>query len=75
MPALSEHVKNIANARAAAAGYANVFQYIDALILADAGEPISPALEAHLLAALKSPPIEVTPEYWDDKRKNLSNGF
>lgn len=70
--ALSEQVTRIAGARAAAAGFSNLSQYIDALILADAGEPISQEVESHLLAAKKTPIIEVTPGYWDEKRHKLS---
>jgi hypothetical protein len=42
--------------------------------LPDAGQPLPPELEEHLLKALQSPAKEVTPGYWDEKRQNLSSG-
>ena len=70
---LPDDLKRIADTRAAAAGYANVGEYVGALILADASDPISPELEAHLLKALQTPAKEVSPDYWDAKREKLSD--
>ncbi|HWE93330.1 MAG TPA: hypothetical protein VG269_05090 [Tepidisphaeraceae bacterium] len=69
-----DDIKRLADTRAAAAGYSTVGEYVEALILADAGQPIPPELEAHLLNALQSPAKEVTPGYWDEKRSKLSSG-
>jgi hypothetical protein len=69
--AISEEIKRLADTRAAAAGYASVGDYVGALILADAGEPISPELESHLLVALNTPARKVTAEFWDRKRSRL----
>ncbi|HET6246668.1 MAG TPA: hypothetical protein VFE47_03135 [Tepidisphaeraceae bacterium] len=69
---LSDELGRIAGARAAAEGYSNVSQYVQALIQADAGEPLTPEMEDHLLKSLDSPSIEVTPGYWDAKRRKLA---
>jgi len=68
---IAPEVRRLADARAAA-GYPTVAEYVRALILADAGEPITPELESHLLSALKTPAKSVTPAYWDEKRAKLA---
>ncbi|HSU66088.1 MAG TPA: hypothetical protein VLJ39_04420 [Tepidisphaeraceae bacterium] len=69
---ISEELKELARQRALAAGYANVDEYVRALIVADTTPPISAELEAHLLRALESPAREITPADWDRKRNALS---
>ena len=73
--AIPEEIKRLADTRAAAAGYASVGDYVGALILADAGEPVSPELEAHLLASLDTTARQVTAEFWDRKRAQLSGDY
>ncbi|HEX4792620.1 MAG TPA: hypothetical protein VH370_02450 [Humisphaera sp.] len=70
---LPDEVKRLADARAAAAGYADADQYIAALILAGAGEAISPELESHLLKSLGTPAREITDKDWDARRKRLTD--
>lgn len=76
MPALKitlpQDIYRIAHKRASAMGYKTIAEYVTALILAEAGEPIPKELEAHLLGALKSPAIKVTPEYWEEKKRKLA---
>ena len=69
---LPDEVKRIAEDRAAAAGYADTSSYVQALILADAAEPVDAALEAHLLRAMDTPARPMTPADWDEKRKALN---
>ncbi|MDB5299173.1 MAG: hypothetical protein JWO87_836 [Phycisphaerales bacterium] len=68
---ISDEINRLAETRAAAAGYSSVGEYVEALILADAGQSILPELEAHLVSALQSPVKEITPGYWDEKRRGL----
>ena len=69
---LPDHIKRLADERAAAAGFGNTDAYIAALILAGAGEPISEALESDLLKSLQSPGREITAADWDAKRQRLA---
>ena len=68
---LSEEIKRIADQRAADRGYSDITKYVESLIVADAGGPISEELEQHLLKSLQSPLIEATPEYWESKHRAL----
>ncbi len=76
MPALKitlqQEIYRIAHKRASAKGYKTVADYVTALIIAEAGEPPPEGLEAHLLNALKTPSIEVTPELWDENKRKLA---
>ena len=72
-------------ARAAAAGHADVEQYIEAVLRAEAcasedyGAPpdasfdVPAELEAKLLEGLNSPAREMTASDWDDMRRKLIN--
>jgi hypothetical protein len=68
---LSDEIKRIADQRAADRGYPDTTKYVESLIVADAGGPISEELEQHLLKSFQSPLIEATPEYWASKHKAL----
>ena len=68
---LPDDVKRIADDRAAESGYTDASAYVRALILADADQPISAELEEHLLRARKTPAIEVTPEFREEKYRKL----
>ena len=66
---LPEHLKAAAEARAVAAGYESVDDYIASLIEADEVAPISDAMEAELLRGLASgPAVEITPQFISDLR-------
>lgn len=69
---LPEEIKQLALARAAASGHPTLDDYLQALIVADAAGPISPELEAHLLAALETPSREMTATDWEEKRRLLA---
>jgi len=64
-------IKRMAETRAAAAGFEDADEYVAALILAGAGEPVSEELEAHLLKALQKPGRLMSSADWDAKRRRL----
>lgn len=68
---LPKEIEQLALARAAASGHASLDDYVQALILADAEGPISPELEAHLMASLKTAAREMTALDWEEKRRML----
>ena len=69
---IPEQLKSTAEARAEAAGFASVDEYVASLIESDQAEAIDPQLEAELLKGLDSgPPIDVTPQFWDDLKKRV----
>jgi hypothetical protein len=70
---LPDHVKQLAEARAAMGGFAGANEYVEALILSDAAEPIGARLEAHLLRAMESPGKQLTPADWDANRARLTS--
>ena len=70
---IPDDIKRLADAQAAAAGYANVEDYVGALITAD-GNPISAELESHLVAALQTPAREMADADWMEKRRALAGG-
>lgn len=71
---LPEEIKQLALARAAASGHASLDEYLQSLIMADAAHPISPELEAHLLAALETPCREIATSDWEEKRRLVAAG-
>lgn len=73
---LSERLKNTAAARAAAAGFASVDEYIVSLIEADELPPIAGELEAELLKGLDSgPSVPLTQQLIEDvKRRARQSG-
>jgi hypothetical protein len=70
---LPADIKRLAESRAAAAGYDDADGYIAAMILAGAGEPISPELETQLLKSLQKPGRVMTAADWDAKRRQLED--
>lgn len=52
---LRDPIKTLAEAQAAAAGFASVEEYLGALVRANEPEPVDAATEAKLKAALDSP--------------------
>jgi hypothetical protein len=72
---ISNEIKRLADARAVAAGYATVDEYVGALIRADADQAISPEVESHLLTAIGTPARQADITYWDEKRGQLEKTF
>jgi hypothetical protein len=84
---IPEDLKALAQRRADEAGHANLEQYIEALIRADAADTADLGGPAHLtfesdgeLEALLTrrdndePSIEATPEFWEQLRRRARNG-
>ena len=69
---LPEDIKRIADDRAVESGFADASEYVRALILADTEQPITPEMEEHLMNALKTPAIEVTPQLLAEKHRKLT---
>lgn len=80
---LPDELKDGLERKARAAGFATITEYLtdlatdadpDAeLTAADLGYASEEDLEAHLLESLNSgPPILVTPEFWDELRKEVA---
>ena len=67
---LPEDVKTLAEAEATRLGQ-TLEQYVANLIIARADQPVSPPLEEELLKGLDSPPREVSPRSWEDKRRRF----
>ena len=70
---LPDHIRQLAEARAAMGGFAGADEYVQALILSDVAEPIETQLEEHLLRAMESPGKQMTPADWDAKRQRLTS--
>ena len=69
---LPEDLKRWVEAQVAAGGYGNTSEYIRELIRFDRKRKAEERLEALLLEGLDSgPPIEITPEFWERKRREL----
>ena len=71
--ALPEPLTEFVQAEAARRGYPSAAQYVEDLVQAEQRRQAAERLDQLLLDGLNSgEPIEVTPEYWDHKRKELS---
>ena len=69
---LPEDLKRWVESHVASGGYGNTSEYIRELIRLDRKRRSEERLEALLIEGLDSgEPIEVTPEYWDRKRREL----
>ena len=69
---LPEDLKRWVEAQVAAGGYGNTSEYIRELIRFDRKRKAEERLESLLLEGLDSgPPIEITPEFWERKRREL----
>jgi antitoxin ParD1/3/4 len=69
---LPESLKTFAEEQATAGGYTSVSEYLRELLRADQRRKAKARLEALLLEGLNSgEPIEVTPRFWDDLRRDL----
>jgi antitoxin ParD1/3/4 len=71
--ALPESMKQYVQARVSEGGYSSVSEYIRELIRGDQKRKAEERIDALLLEGLDSgPPIPVTPEYWEEKKRKLT---
>jgi antitoxin ParD1/3/4 len=69
---LPEAMKEYIEAKVAAGGYGTVSEYIRELVRAAQKREAEEKLEALLLEGINSgEPIEVTPDFWEDLRRDL----
>ncbi len=69
---LSESMQEFIEQRIAEAGYSTASEYIEHLIREDQKQAARSQLEAKLIEGLHSgEPIEVTDEWWEQKRREL----
>jgi antitoxin ParD1/3/4 len=73
---LPDPMREWVEAQVAGGAYGNVSEYMRELIRRDQREQAQRRLEELLLAGLQSGgPIEVTPDYWEKKRKQLIDKY
>ena len=71
--ALPESMKQYVQERVSEGGYSSVSEYVRELIRADQQRKSEERIDALLLEGLDSgKSIEVTKEYWEDKKRKLS---
>ena len=71
--ALPESMKHFVQERVAEGGYSSVSEYVRDLIRADQKRKAEERIDALLLEGLDSGQgIAVTPEYWDEKKRRLT---
>lgn len=71
--ALPESMKSFVQERVSEGGYSSVSEYVRELIRADQKRRLEERIDGLLLEGLNSgKPIEVTPEYWEKKKKRLT---
>ena len=71
--ALPESMKLFVQERVTAGGYSSVSEYVRELIRADQKHKIEERIDALLLEGIDSgEPIPVTPEYWEEKKRTLT---
>ena len=71
--ALPESMKHFVQERVTEGGYSSVSEYIRDLIRADQKRNAHERIDTLLLEGLDSgKPIAVTPEYWEEKKRRLS---
>lgn len=71
--ALPESMKSFVQERVAEGGYSSASEYVRALIRADQKRRVEERIDGLLLEGLHSgESIEVTPEYWEAKKKRLT---
>jgi antitoxin ParD1/3/4 len=69
---LPDHLKDLIEAKVLEGGYGDSSQYLYHLICQDIAQTIPDKLEQQLLDGLESgKPIEVTDEWWEQKRAQL----
>ena len=71
--ALPETMKHFVQERVSEGGYSSVSEYIRELIRADQKRNAQERIDTLLLEGLDSgKPVAVTPEYWEEKKRRLS---
>ncbi len=71
--ALPESMKHFVQERVTEGGYSSVSEYIRELIRADQKRNAEARIDTLLLEGLDSgKPVAVTPEYWEEKKRRLS---
>lgn len=71
---LPESLKNFVDEQIAKGGYGTASEYIRQLLREEQKRQLRQEIDAKLVAALESgEPVNVTPEYWDTKRRELMN--
>jgi antitoxin ParD1/3/4 len=74
--ALPEALKQFVQGRVAEGGYSSVSEYVRELIRADQKRRVEERIDALLLEGMDSgEPIPVTQEYWDEKKRKLTERF
>jgi antitoxin ParD1/3/4 len=71
--ALPDSMKHFVQDRVSEGGYSSVSEYVRELIRTDQRRKTEERVDALLLEGLDSgPPIPVTPEYWEEKKRKLT---
>jgi antitoxin ParD1/3/4 len=71
--ALPETMKHFVQERVSQGGYSSVSEYVRELIRADQRRKVEERVDALLLEGLDSgEPIPVTKEYWEEKKRKLT---
>ncbi len=71
--ALPESMKQFVQDRVSQGGYSSVSEYVRELIRADQKRQAEERIDSLLLEGLDSGvPIPVTPEYWEEKKRRLT---
>ena len=71
--ALPESMKHFVQERVTEGGYSSVSEYVRELIRADQKRTVEERIDVMLLEGLDSgQPIPVTPEYWEEKKRRLT---
>jgi antitoxin ParD1/3/4 len=69
---LSQSLKDYVEKRVATGGYSTPSEYLRELVRQDQKQQAEDELEALLLEGLNSgDPIEISPEYWENKRRQF----
>ena len=71
--ALPESMKHFVQERVTEGGYSSVSEYVRELIRADQKRKVEERIDTLLLEGVESgQPIPVTEEYWDEKKRELT---
>jgi antitoxin ParD1/3/4 len=71
--ALPESMKHFVQEQVSAGGYSSVSEYVRDLIRADQKRKVEERMDSLLLEGLESgQPLAVTQEYWDEKKRKLT---
>ena len=71
--ALPESMKHFVQERVTEGGYSSVSEYVRELIRADQKRKVEERIDSLLLEAVESgEPIPVTEEYWEEKKRKLT---